>query len=258
MNTTDMTSLAYTSPVIFSNNVMSLSMVLTIQPWFLDLVQKLKNEVPEFQQNVSSFPNEHVNLNPEKLLSILGYWPCDSLEKPAVTLVELATATSEGINQSQCHATPRELTHDSHTKSVCLKGECKQCSQDSKDSSLNKSDHRKDDEFLLDVHPNEVKYITNPKTGRNVKKIVCMVPGWGKAFDKKWNFKDHIRMHMGEKPYQCERCDKSFTQKGNLAKHMRQHEFKDLKTRKVHQCEVCMKKFTEKYNLKVRILHNFW
>lgn len=255
MNTTDMPSLAYTSPVIFSNNVMSLSMVLTIQPWFLDLVQKLKNAGSDSQQNVSSFQNEHVNLNPENLLSILGYWPCDSSENSAVTLVQQSINISEDIIQKPQHTTSRELTHDSHTKSDCLKDEC---SQGSKESILNKSDHRKDDEFLLDVHPNEVKYITNPKTGRKVKKIVCMVPGWGKAFDKKWNFKDHIRMHMGEKPYQCERCDKSFTQKGNLAKHMRQHEFKDLKTRKVHQCKVWMKKFTEKYNLKVRILHHFW
>jgi hypothetical protein len=213
---------------------------------------------------VSSFPNEHVNLDPLNLLNILGYCPCYPTETSTLSLNQQAACTSAPSDENQQQATPKESTHDSHTKSVCLIDECKECkdnkecSQDCKDSPLSNSDHRKDDEFLLDVHPNEVRYITNPKTGRKVKKIVCMAKGCNKAFDKKWNFKDHIRMHMGEKPYQCNRCDKSFTQKGNLAKHMRQHEFKDLKTRKVHQCEVCMKKFTEKYNLKVRILFHFW
>jgi KRAB domain-containing zinc finger protein len=61
-------------------------------------------------------------------------------------------------------------------------------------------------------------------------------------------------MHLGEKPYKCKHCEKSFTQKGNLAKHQRQHQFVDLKARKVHQCKICMKKFTEKYNLKVSCL----
>ena len=112
---------------------------------------------------------------------------------------------------------------------------------------------RGDDEYLLDLHPHEARYFTNPKTGRQVKKLVCLIPGCGKIFEKKWNFKDHIRMHMGEKPYKCSQCPKSFTQKGNLAKHMRQHEYDNLKSRKVHHCTICNKKFTEKYNLKVSV-----
>ena len=70
----------------------------------------------------------------------------------------------------------------------------------------------------------------------------------------KWNFKDHIRMHNGETPYKCIECNKSFTQKGNLVKHERQHKFKSLKSRKIHKCSICTKCFTEKYNLKVRFI----
>jgi len=46
-------------------------------------------------------------------------------------------------------------------------------------------------------------------------------------------------------------CPKSFTQKGNLKKHAKQHVLKTLKERKRFQCKVCRKKYTERYNLMV-------
>lgn len=117
------------------------------------------------------------------------------------------------------------------------------------------SDHngeeQNDDNHLLETHPFEVKYILNKKTNRKLKRMVCMFDGCGKIFEKKWNFKDHIRMHKGDTPYQCSKCEKSFTQRGNLVKHERQHLYKSLKARKVHKCHICVKAFTEKYNLKV-------
>lgn len=105
----------------------------------------------------------------------------------------------------------------------------------------------------MDIHPYQNIYVTNPKTGRQVKKILCKHPGCNKTFEKKWNFKDHIRMHRGDRPYKCPHCVKTFTQKGNLDKHMKQHEFSDLKSRKIHKCHICHKRFTEKYNLNVSL-----
>ena len=61
---------------------------------------------------------------------------------------------------------------------------------------------------LLENHPYEIKYILNKKTNRKLKRMVCMYEGCGKHFEKKWNFKDHIRMHKGDTPYQCSHCDK--------------------------------------------------
>eukprot|EP00345_Euplotes_harpa_P001231 CAMPEP_0168325554 /NCGR_PEP_ID=MMETSP0213-20121227/4762_1 /TAXON_ID=151035 /ORGANISM="Euplotes harpa, Strain FSP1.4" /LENGTH=52 /DNA_ID=CAMNT_0008328071 /DNA_START=345 /DNA_END=503 /DNA_ORIENTATION=- len=52
------------------------------------------------------------------------------------------------------------MTHDSFPKSEIPKLEQEDTSSE------------KDDEYLLDIHPNEVKYFTNPKTGRKVKKLV--------------------------------------------------------------------------------------
>ena len=109
----------------------------------------------------------------------------------------------------------------------------------------------KDDNDLLLNHPYEIKYILNKKTNRRLKRMVCKFEGCNKVFEKKWNFKDHIRMHRRDTPYQCKICNKKFTQRGNLVKHERQHKFKTLKSRKVHRCTICSKSFTEKYNLKV-------
>ena len=47
---------------------------------------------------------------------------------------------------------------------------------------------------------------------------VCKFEDCNKEFTKVWNMVDHMRMHQSIKPYICQICKNSFTQKGNLKK----------------------------------------
>uniref|UniRef100_A0A7S3J2Q3 C2H2-type domain-containing protein n=1 Tax=Euplotes harpa TaxID=151035 RepID=A0A7S3J2Q3_9SPIT len=73
----------------------------------------------------------------------------------------------------------------------------------------------------LKEYPCETIYKLNPRTKRNNKLLVCCYQGCGKTFNKTWNILDHFKIHTGERPYECKACMKSFTQNGNLTKHLK-------------------------------------
>ena len=87
---------------------------------------------------------------------------------------------------------------------------------------------------------------------------VCQFGDCRKEFLKAWNMLDHARSHQGIRPFTWEKCGKSFTQKCNLTKHLKKHQFKRLAERKVFSCPVWFKSFTEKYNMRVSWYLGCW
>ena len=100
----------------------------------------------------------------------------------------------------------------------------------------------------LDAYIEEVVY-KSKDTKRNRVVYRCKFDGCTKKCSKRWNLIDHIKMHLGVKPYECEKCHARFTQKGNLKKHLKVHLMPSLNQRKVHKCKYCSKSYTERYNL---------
>ncbi|CAI2360372.1 unnamed protein product [Moneuplotes crassus] len=61
-------------------------------------------------------------------------------------------------------------------------------------------------------------------TKKKVFEFKCKFNGnCNMRFERAWNLLDHCRMHYGIKPFQCEECGRSFTQRGNLGKHKLTH-----------------------------------
>jgi hypothetical protein len=106
---------------------------------------------------------------------------------------------------------------------------------------------------LLEGFNYEHHQTISEKSGKAQSSYQWMFEGCKKTFNRAWNLLNHANMHKGVKPYKCQMWDKSFTQKGNLKKHITTHLLPDLKNRKRYLCHVCGKSYTEKYNYKVCI-----
>ncbi|MCP9257500.1 hypothetical protein DINM_000852 [Dirofilaria immitis] len=65
-----------------------------------------------------------------------------------------------------------------------------------------------------------------------------------KNFTRKWNFKTHMQIHDGVKPYNCPQCKRNFARKHTLTKHMRTHTGE-----KPYSCSECRKCFSQSSNL---------
>lgn len=62
----------------------------------------------------------------------------------------------------------------------------------------------------------------------------------GKGFCTKTKLNEHKRTHTGEKPYSCNKCDYSSTQRGNLRLHMKVHDKeKTLPEKQPYKCKHC-------------------
>ena len=102
---------------------------------------------------------------------------------------------------------------------------------------------------LLRPYLHQIINVYDENSGRLTKQVYqCGYDGCNKQFNKTWNLVDHLRMHEGIKPYRCHLCEKLFTQKGNLQKHMKQHLLTDVNDRKRYVCDRCGKGYTERYN----------
>ena len=63
--------------------------------------------------------------------------------------------------------------------------------------------------------------VRNPNTQRTKLYFKCMVDDCGSIFKKSCNLRDHFRKHTGARPFSCHFCQKTFTQSGNLGRHLK-------------------------------------
>ena len=97
-------------------------------------------------------------------------------------------------------------------------------------------------------------HIGRKKQKHGVKHFKCDV--CEKFLRSKWHLANHIRIHTGDKPYSCEICGKSFTEKNSLKRHQLTYNHGRHKQKHGMQqfnCDVCQNTFGSKRHLTAHV-----
>ena len=105
----------------------------------------------------------------------------------------------------------------------------------------------------LKNYPYSSEFRKSSKTGKLFIIYICEFDGCRKEFLRTWNLLDHVRMHQGVKPFVWDYWPKTFTQRGNLKKHLIKHYNPSIQARRNFSCKFWSSKFTERYNYKVSL-----
>ncbi|XP_068164330.1 early growth response protein 1-like [Antennarius striatus] len=76
------------------------------------------------------------------------------------------------------------------------------------------------------------------KKGPKAKPFPCSVQGCERRFSRSDELNRHVRIHTGQKPFQCVICSRSFSRSDHLTTHTRTHTGE-----KPFSCDVCGKRF---------------
>lgn len=167
-------SLQVTTQPIYQNELMSLSFQVTLQPWFTKFLATLGPVHPSAGTcdttldglSVSSQIRQSVaSLN---TLNKLGFCGCTT------TPPKLPTSGA-GMVGEQRALEDVTSNHKPDTSSVNVT-----TNEGSKNGDLDFPDATKTelkDQEVFDSHPHKEIHVTNPKTGREIKKLVCLVKG---------------------------------------------------------------------------------
>ena len=69
-----------------------------------------------------------------------------------------------------------------------------------------------------------------------------------KSFSEKGYLVKHMKSHTGQKDHSCDQCNKSFSLRSHLVTHMKTHT-----GQKDHACDRCNKRFSQRSNLVIHI-----
>ncbi|XP_056129313.1 telomere zinc finger-associated protein isoform X2 [Lampris incognitus] len=82
----------------------------------------------------------------------------------------------------------------------------------------------------------------------NKDSVLC--PTCNKTFRSKYYLKVHNRRHTGEKPFECQKCDKRYFRKENLL----EHESRNCARAHTYSCPTCASTFSRKQELRLHII----